>query len=79
MNLLLGKRSAFGTTANNPYKGKFEAFRAKEAENLVEKLVLTGLVEEHPAETSFYGKAYQALRLSNKGQLWLDDHKSLLP
>jgi ATP-dependent DNA helicase RecQ len=78
VNLLLGKRSAFGTTANNPYKGKFEAFRIKEAENLVEKLVLTGLIEEHPAML-ISGRTYQAIRVSDKGQLWLDDHRILLP
>src|SRR5689334_548982 len=67
VNLLLGKRSAFGTTANNPYKGKFAAFRVKEAENLVEKLVLTGLIEEHPAALSS-GRTYQAIQVSDKGQ-----------
>ena len=78
VNLLMGKRSAFGTTANNPYKGKLAAFREKEVENLVEKLVLTGLIEEQPA-TLISGRTYQAIRVSDRGQAWLEDHKELLP
>jgi hypothetical protein len=78
VHLLMGKRSAFGTTANNPYKGKFAPFRVKEVENLVEKLVLTGYIEEHPA-TLVSGRTYQAIQVSDLGHLWLEDHQYLLP
>lgn len=77
-NLLLGKPNAFGTTANNPYKGKLEVFKRKEVTSLVDKLVLTGLVEEHPA-TLGSGKTYQAIRVSDRGHLWLESHSNLLP
>jgi ATP-dependent DNA helicase RecQ len=78
VHLLMGKRSAFGTTANNPYKGKFAAFRVKEVENLVEKLALTGFIGEHPV-TLASGRTYQAIQVSDRGHLWLEDHQDLLP
>lgn len=76
--ILMGKRSAFGTTANNPFKGKLAAFKEKEVENLVEKLVLTGFIEEHPA-TLASGRTYQAIQVSDQGHQWLEEHKGLLP
>ncbi len=75
--LLLGKRSAFGTRANNPYKGKFEGLRMKDVEALIEKEIEAGLIEEHPAMLSS-GRSYQAIRVSEAGQLWLEANQSLI-
>jgi ATP-dependent DNA helicase RecQ len=78
VNLLLGKRSAFGTTANNPYKGKFEGLRMKEVMGMIENLITAGLIDEYQSESSFYGRSYQAIRVSEAGQLWLEANQSLI-
>jgi hypothetical protein len=78
VNLLLGKRSAFGTTANNPYKGKFEGLRMKEVMGMIENLITASLIDEYQSDSSFYGRSYRAIRVSEAGQLWLEAHRSLI-
>ncbi|MDB5081196.1 MAG: hypothetical protein JWP00_3120 [Chloroflexi bacterium] len=75
VNLLMGRKSAFGTRANNPFKGKFENMRLKDVEALVEKQLEAGFIDEHPAVLSS-GRSYQAIRVCDKGQLWLEANQA---
>ncbi len=78
VNLLMGRKTALGTRANNPFKGKFETLRVKDVEALVESLVVAGLIEEHPAQMTS-GRTYRAIRVSEKGQLCLEANPPDLP
>jgi hypothetical protein len=71
----MGRKSAFGTRANNPFKGKFENMRLKDVEALVEKQLEVGFIDEHPAVLSS-GRSYQAIRVCEKGQLWLEANQA---
>ena len=76
VRLLLGQPSALGTRANNAYKGSLEGrLKQKEVENLVERLVETGLIAEQAA-TGPTGISYRALRLDEAGYSWLDEEGS---
>ncbi len=74
IRLLMGQPSALGTRASNRYKGSLEGkLKTKEAEALVEKLIKDGLIEEQTALRAM-GGSYQALRVSQAGQFWLEEN-----
>lgn len=76
VRLLQGQPSALGTRATNRYKGSLEGkLKVKETEALMERLVVSGLIEEETV-SGLYGRTYQALRVSEAGRFWLAENSA---